>query len=218
VDKNFIVYKRYSSKDEAIDFVRLLNDNQIESETIIDKLQTDMTFANNEHEVGYIIKILEQDFEKVNRLLENNAISLNDLDETHYIFDFSNDELYNILLQYDEWGDGDVALAKQLLKKRGERLDKGWLESIKAQRLRQLAQPRESPMHWIVIGYFLAFFSGLIGFLIGLHLFALKHPPLPDGKKIHAYSPKDRRQGLIIMIFGIISFIIGFRYWFLSNY
>lgn len=83
---------------------------------------------------------------------------------------FSNEELFEILEKSDEWSKFDYVLAQKLLKERGQDINENMLESLKRQRIRELAKPEENQKGWINAGYIFAVLGGLLGILFGWHL------------------------------------------------
>ena len=82
--------------------------------------------------------------------------------------EFTDEELYDVLLKSDEWNKFDYTLAQKLLSDRGKSIDEELLNSLKKQRLEDLAKPDEGQKPWIIAGYFLALLGGFIGLIIGL--------------------------------------------------
>jgi hypothetical protein len=61
--------------------------------------------------------------------------------------------------------------------------------------------------HWVLIlGWVFAVFGGFIGIGIGAHLRYAKITA-PNGEKIFRYNDNARRQGLIILVLGIVAMI-----------
>ena len=214
------IFKRLNSREEAKELIRLLEDNDIKCEYSIDNINVDISLANNAHDIYYLLKIKQDDFDKANNLLKQSAASIDSIERNHYIFECSNEELYNILKNKDEWNDTDFNLAKELLLKRGEIITDDLMNSLTKQRIEELSKPEASPKKLILAGYLLGLISfilpiaGLlivvigIGFpiVIGFHLFTLKKT-LPDGSKIYAYNYITRNHGKRILAIGIISIV-----------
>ena len=56
------------------------------------------------------------------------------------------------------WGDDNV----KILKERGKSVDDTLLNTLKKERLEDLARPEENQEAWIIIGYVFAFIGGLL--------------------------------------------------------
>jgi len=62
-----------------------------------------------------VVKIAPNKFEQTNKILadDENNIDINDVEKDYYLFDFTDDELLDLLSKADEWGPFDIALAKK---------------------------------------------------------------------------------------------------------
>ena len=141
-------------------------------------------------------------------MLDIGNTELDNVDKTHYLFEFTNDELFDILSKPDEWNALDYQLAKKILNDRGREVNDEIIESLKEQRIAELAKPDESNRVWIFFGYLSALLGGLFGIIAGWHLFTYKKT-LPDGQRVYEYSEKDRRHGRRIFYLGIIILYIS---------
>ena len=205
--EEYVIFRRFSNIEQVNELKSALNENGIE--TIIDDNAppVDVTFTgggaiNNKIEV----RIKPADFTKAEEVLAKIAEEhLNDVDPNYYLFDFTNEELFDILLKSDEWNNFDYALAQKILKERGEHVDNQLLESLKAQRLTELAKPEGNQRPWIIGGYFFAFMGGFLGLVIGYLLFTSKKT-LPDGTRVFSYAENDRKHGRYIFYIALVVF------------
>ncbi len=205
--EEYSIFRRFSDIEQVNELKIALNEQGID--TIVDDNSppVDVTFTgggaiNNKIEV----RIKQSDFDKAELILEKIAeTQLSDIDTSYYLFEFTNEELFDILLKYDEWNEFDYALAQKILKDRGKSVDKELLESLKKQRLEELAKPEGNQRPWIIGGYFFAFMGGFVGLVIGYLLFTSKKT-LPNGEKVFSYAKKDRIQGKYIFYIGLVVF------------
>ncbi|WP_236262991.1 hypothetical protein [Aggregatimonas sangjinii] len=79
------------------------------------------------------------------------------------------------------------------------------LNSLKKERIKQLAKPEENQKAWIFCGYVFAIFGGFLGLIIGYFLWTAEKT-LPDGNKVYSYSEKDRKHGKTIFFISVIIF------------
>ena len=129
--EEYSIFRRFSDIEQANELKIALNEQGIE--TIVDDNSppVDVTFTgggaiNNKIEV----RIKQSDFDKAELILEKIAeTQLSDIDTSYYLFEFTNEELFDILLKYDEWNEFDYALAQKILKDRGKKARK--IKSLK---------------------------------------------------------------------------------------
>jgi hypothetical protein len=132
---------------------------------------------------------------------------LENIDKEYYLFDFTDEELIEIVEKQDEWNQYDYLLALRLLKERGKEIDSAFIDNIRKQRIRDLAMPEESQKNWIYAGYLIALLGGVLSIFIGWHLLTHKKT-LPDGSRVYGYSVSDRKHGNRIFLLGIICFVL----------
>lgn len=206
----FLPFRKSLTKEQADSLAELFKANGIEFELVKFKSSLDGNFGGGEVFPKYEIHLKGDDFEKATSLFEASMSSdLDSVPSDHYLFEFTSQELYDILLKPDEWGEFDYLLAQKILKDRGENISPELVSSLKRQRLEDLNRPEQSQKVWIYAGYFLSLMGGLIGVFIGWHMWKGKKV-LPNGDKIHIYSAPDRRHGMFIFILGVIIFPFAF--------
>jgi len=204
----FLTFQKFNTKDEAVELADLLKANSIDFLLEDASTSFDPTFSNNEINKEFRINLKQIDFDKADKLLiTTSTIEINKIDKEYYLFQFSNEELFEILEKSDEWSKFDYVLAQKLLKERGQDINENMLESLKRQRIRELAKPEENQKGWINAGYIFAVLGGLLGIFIGWHLNTHKKT-LPNGNRVYAYSTNDRKHGKRILNIGIIFFFI----------
>jgi hypothetical protein len=210
MNEDFITFQRFNDQYSAKQFGKLLSDQNIKYVLEDNSLSFDPTFANNNFGTEYCIKIQNEDFEKVNAILEAKSdIEINEIDKDYYLLSFSDEELIDVISKSDEWNKFDVSLAKKLLRDRGQEITPLKIEKIKKQRIAELAKPEKSQSGYIILGYITALLGGLLGVFVGWHLLTYKKV-LPDGNRVYVYSENDRKQGNRILILGSVFFIFWF--------
>ncbi len=204
---DFAIFKRFNDPGLAYELAEELRKNGIEFQVIDDSPSVDITFTNNstfQKETQLMIR--QTDFEKANKIQEEYADEiLMNLNKDHYLFEFTNDELYEILEKPDEWNYIDYKLAQKILKDRGKNINEHLLKSLKQERITELSEPDKGDSLWIIIGYISALLGGFLGVTIGWIIWTMKKT-LPNGEKIYVYSESDRKHGKIMLIIGIIIF------------
>lgn len=210
MQEDFITFEKFSDQYEAKQFSKLIEAENIEYQLEDNSLSFDPTFANNNYGKEYCIKIKKDDFERVNKILEaNSEKEINELDKDYYLLSFSDEELIDVISKSDEWNKFDVALAKNILKERGNEITPQEIEGIKNQRIVELSKPEVSQKGHIILGYIGAFLGGFLGVFYGWYLLTHKKT-LPNGNRIYVFSENDRKHGNRIFIIGIIFSVIWF--------
>lgn len=200
----YSVFRKYPTIHQTKELENLLNQNNIDTQLTDNIAPIDASFSGSTLQNEYEIKIKFEDFEKAELILEKEAENLIDqVDSNHYLFDFTDDELYEILLKADEWSEFDYKLAQKILTKRGKSIDTDLLKALKEQRIESLAKPEGNQKSWIISGYIFSILGGLLGILIGYSLWTSKKS-LPNGQIVYSYSENDRAHGKIIFYIGLI--------------
>ena len=210
--EEFVIFQKFNTESQAVDFGSLLNENKIEFLIENISINFDPILSNNEFGKEFCIKIKQNDFEKANAILREKAkTEINEIQDDYYLLSFSNEELIDVIEKSDEWNKFDVELAHKLLKERGNEITDEQINELKKQRIIELSKPEEGQNVYIIIGYVCALLGGLLGIFIGWHLSTFKKT-LPNGNRIYAYSENDRKHGNRILILGVVFIVIWILY------
>jgi len=200
-------YQSYLSAEAAQPLLDILQHKGIPYETAVERGQSavfDPSFAYNASFSRVVVKLSPADFEWVRRLeSEAHQQLMAEVDPDHYLFKFSDAELFDVLSKPDEWNSFDVSLAGQLLRERGRDISADALQGLRQQRNAELAKPEKDQTGWVVAGYILALLGGFLAIFIGWHLYRHRKT-LPDGRQVAAFSASDQRHGFRILVLGII--------------
>jgi hypothetical protein len=212
MEDELVTLQRFQDLTLAEPFIVLLNENNIEFSLESSPPNLLPYLKNNPLDNEYSIKVKKEDFEKASEVLKEQAErQIDNIEKDHYLFGFNDQELMEIVTKRDEWSEADYLLALKILKGRGKDINKEEENRIKEQRKQELAKPEPSQQSWIIVGYILAIFGGILGLCLGWYLSSFKKT-LPDGTKVYAYNEQDRKHGKIILILSIISFSIFIVY------
>ena len=204
MSEEFSIFRTFPSLDQADELKTLLSENNIESVLGDNVPPVDVTFSGSTLNNLIEVRIKQSDFKKAEEVLERDAKNiLDEIDTDYYLFGFTDEELYEVLLKSDEWSSLDYTLAQKLLTQRGKSFDKDLLNSLKNERIKQLAKPEENQKAWIFCGYVFAILGGCLGLIIGYFLWTSKKI-LPNGEKVFSYSEHDRKQGKYIFYIGLV--------------
>lgn len=213
---DFVTFQRFNDKVAAMALAETFRENGIECGLEDVSENFDVSFANNEINKDFRVKLKPVDFERAETLLLQLAEKdLADIDPSYYIFDFSSEELKEIIEKQDEWSSLDFLLAKKILKERGVEVNVNEIQTLKAKRIEVLAKPEKSPQLLIIAGYILAVIGGLIAIIIGAYL-RMHKKTLPNGERVFNYAPADRAHGERILIIGILGLILSAVYQFMK--
>ncbi|MCK4663414.1 MAG: hypothetical protein KAT68_11150 [Bacteroidales bacterium] len=212
-----VTYRKYRTEEEAIALIDILKYNDIEYYIENISPAVDITFTGGtELEDKIAIKLKSTDFEKIDSLLSKIATDNIDMvDKDHYLFDFSDDELFEILGNYNEWSKTDFVLAQKILNERGKDISDEKVQELKNKKISELRQPEKGHKGWLIFGFVSAILGGLLGIFIGYHHFKFKKS-IPTGEKVYAYDTETRRTGLRIFYIGLIAFIFWIIIWILD--
>nr|WP_294861225.1 hypothetical protein [uncultured Fluviicola sp.] len=219
----FITYEKFAIVPELKELVELLEANNLPYELEDDVQLVDADFANPKHHRDYRIKLKSEDFERANELRNKAALAeLDEVDADYYLFDFTDEELRDLIAKQDEWSPLDFQLAQKILKDRGIEISSQKINELKEERIHELAEPEKHNIGGIVAGYIFIILGGIISFIIGGYLTMLiiligliiggyivsSKKTLPNGQQIHTYIDSDRTHGKSILIIGIPVLII----------
>lgn len=123
-------------------------------------------------------------------------------------FEFTNEELIDLVSKKDEWSKLDYLLAQKILKERGQEITHNKIKELTNERIVDLSTHEKSQTTFIIWGYIFALLGGIIGILIAWHLKSSKKI-LPSGDQVYVYSEYDRKQANIIQIISCISIILA---------
>ncbi|MCI1186112.1 hypothetical protein MON38_01680 [Hymenobacter sp. DH14] len=217
----FLPFQSFPSAEAAQPLLAILRQREIPFETETNSGQAifDPTFAFNHTYATFLVKLAGSDFEWVRRLQEDaNREALATLSPNHYLFSFSDAELFDLVAKPEEWSPLDVTLAGQLLRQRGRDVSVDAIRLLREHRVVEEGKPERSNKGRIMWGYILALFGGAVAIFMGWELYSYKKN-LTDGRQVHAYSPHDRVHGLRIMVLGTVSLLlwIAVRVWVLPQ-
>lgn len=140
--ENHSIFKKFLTLEQANELKELLKENGIESLLSDNIPPVDVTFTGNTLQNEFEVIIKQSDFKKATEILEKNAENLIDqIDKDYYLFEFTDEELYEILLKSDEWNEFNYTLAQKILKQGGKSVNKELMNSLKNERLKDLAKP-----------------------------------------------------------------------------
>lgn len=204
---NFVVYRKYPSTEHAQALIDLLKLNEIAYSVETTAPTFDATFAQNQRSEEVVIKLNVSDFQKADALQEQLAAdNFNDIEKDHCLFDFTDQELIEVVVKPYEWSPFDYKLAQKILQDRGKEIPADIVTAIKKKEVEDASRTEVAPNVWVWAGYILALMGGLLGFFIGWHL-SSHSKILPNGQIVKVYDDNVRHHGQRIMIIGAFCII-----------
>ena len=128
----FALFMKFNNLIHANELANEFGNNGIECHLINNSPAIDITFsANTAQQNEFQLMVKQSDFEKANNLLNDKAEQLlKDINKDHYLFEFTDEELYEILLKPDEWNAFDYKLALIILRDRDQIINDDLLKSL----------------------------------------------------------------------------------------
>jgi hypothetical protein len=203
----YLSYQKFATNDDTLSFIYLLKKYNIRFK-IEDTTQIfDPTWANNNHELKVNVMVFADDFSKLDTILENQSeLSIGDFDKEHYLFNFNNDELIDILKKSDEWSIQDRILARKILEQKQIVFSDEEITTWKEERYKLLeAEKRKNRT------ISSAMFEALDDARGGFDTWQQKEI-LRDGTKVPLANKEERRDGLLkfivaaLIVIGILIF------------
>ena len=211
MEENFVTYRKFIFKDDALDLIEILKENNIDYVLDDNSSRLDSSFGNDDNTKQFVLKIEKENFERVEELEEKSiSKSLDNVDKNYYLFESSDEDLIEIVLKKEEWSKFDYLLAQKILKERGKEINQDLIKAINKRRVEDLKTEEASPKWLIFIGYLFSILGGFIGIFIGLYLMNYKKT-LPNGETIYGFGKEDRNSGknvFICSLMGIIFWLI----------
>ena len=200
----FLQYQSFISAEAAQPLIELLFKHELLFETGYDKPAYDPKMAFNDAETRFVVRLKPADFEAARALEDEAGEALAAAAAPdHYLFGFTDEELFEVLVKRDEWSSFDVALAGRLLRQRGRDVTPDTVRLLRQYRAAELTKPEAGQRISIVVGYLFALLGGVVGIVIGLNLLYAKKTLL-DGTQGPAYAEADRAHGFRIVLLGFV--------------
>lgn len=214
----FQTFQNFNNAALAVELVERLKQQDIPYLLEENKKFLDPAFSNDA-EPDISIKLKPQDFVRAGEVLgEYYKGQIDGVDKDYYLFEFTDEELMEIVSKPDEWGHFDYQLAQKILKERDKEIKPEVAALLKAQRINELAKLETVHKYWIYLGYVSALLGGLIGIFIGWTL-AYYKKTLPNGQRLFAYREDIRDHGVRILLIASGSLVawVLVRWWYFSG-
>lgn len=205
---NYLTFKKFNHIELANEIGEVLKANNIDYSIEDNKKFFDVNFSNTSLENDVSLNLKPADFERAHMILDEfykQQIQTVPLD--YYLFDFSDQELLEIISKPDEWGEFDYHLSQKILVDRGKEIKTDIVDLLSTQRNNELSKPELTNKYLIYRGYIAALFGGIFAIMFGYDL-AYSKKTLRNGKQVYTYKEIERKHGKRIVLIGVISLII----------
>jgi hypothetical protein len=140
----FLNYRQFTEKERADALAEVLKENNIAFEIVTDRPSLDSLYGDKLFKNEYFVKIGKEDFERADLLLLNlTKDQLVNVEKDHYLFEFTNEELYEITDRPAEWSEFDFLLAMKILSDRGLPVNHAKIIKSKQDRVETLSKKAE---------------------------------------------------------------------------
>jgi hypothetical protein len=220
MDSTFQNFRAFESEESAgVALGNLLTQAEIPYQVVPVSKDNDLMWGKAEMPMSTWLQIRKADFEKVNYLLEESAYQTVELDNTHFLNSFTEQELMEVMYKADEWSAEDVVMARKILEKRGKKITAESLNGLKQKRLNDLQKPKPAESWLLIIGFGIALLGGFFAIMIGWSFYT-STKTLPNGKNFYVYDKNSRTQGRNMMLFGsgmLLVYILFFLFRSMAN-
>jgi hypothetical protein len=211
-EDKFITFHKFNLLEDAQELISTLKKNDIKVQIEDTSPPVDITFSGNQLQNEIRIKVKQSDVGIANQILEKQAEQLIDkFPNDYYLYDFTDNELIEIIEKSDEWSKEDYMLSQKILKDRGNEISKEEIEKIKQKRIEDLRTPEKGHIGWLIFGFISAVLGGLLGIFIGWFHWDFKKTD-PTGQQFYAYDQQTRKTGQIIFWIGLVATIYWIYY------
>ena len=204
----FLTFRKFTNPADAQAIAYLLARNKVEIEMEDETGPADYTKPFNVLTSGYILKLKPDDFARADQIIADfYQVQISLADPAYFLFQFTDEELIDVILKVDEWGDYNALLAKSILDKKGIVIPAEMFQGLKKKRIDELRKPEaQGNANWLLYGYFSISFAGIFGVLVGWYI-ATGKKTLPNGERVYVFNSHDRKHGYRIFTIGLIIFI-----------
>lgn len=198
-------FRFFPSREVAEECQFLLRNNGVDSILVEDSGDLAKEFLGDSPHHKFELLIDESKREIAELLLMDMAMEeLENIDRSHFLFDFSDEELMDVLVEKHEWNEVDVLLSQKILQERGVVVQEEELQVLREKRLNELAKPESKQTGWVIAGYIAIVIAPFVGAILGFAL-SKSQKRLPNGVKVPRYSTSVQKHGDFIGFTSVIS-------------
>lgn len=215
-DNKFILYRSFFNLEEGRKMEALLEQYNIPHLFDIPRESLSSSIIGEGMNVKASLKVLAQDFKRIDKIIadEIKKIPFSELQE-HPLQEYSDEDLYHILLKPDEWNIENITMAQIILSNRGKNISEQEIERLEVERMNHIRQGKEGSkpfMFVVIILLFLGFLGNKIALFIvamatgAYYTYAKKHDM--NGDFYYEYETKTRQIGKGMFFSAIVLFLV----------
>jgi hypothetical protein len=203
-----LIFRKFIERQEAINCKEILGENNIEAQLEFSEDQLEGMYAGDKLNPKFILYLNANDFQKAELILNIEAertIRDLELDLSYYLYQFSNEELIDLLCTAYEWSEYDLILAKKILLDRNVSVDDEHIRNRTIEKMSNLAKAEKIGNAWLITGYFFSIIGGFLGLLLG-YFYWKSRKTLPNGTSVFSYDENSRAHAKSIFLISLVSF------------
>jgi hypothetical protein len=213
MEEPFLTFRKFNDPAMASEMAGRLKEHRIPVEIEDSGKLFDPSFANNFLGRDIHLKLRARDFSAADAIMQTYYLQqVDQVGDDHYLFQFSDTELLEIVRNPDEWGYLDYVLAGKILKEHGISIPPKELKRFRQEKMKMLSRPETTDRSWTWMGYLCALLLPPIGMIAGFSMEYMKRT-LPDGQRIFAYGKEDRINGRRIFILALVCLPVWVLLW-----
>jgi hypothetical protein len=203
MEKELAAFRKFHTHEAAVELQDLLIRNGIEASVSDAENGFEKLYLGSGTPLLYEVQISPVHFKKAEEILTAaEAEEVEMTDRSYYLYDYSDEALFEIIEKYDEWSSFDFQLAQKILREHGHYISAATIAGMRHKRLDTLAKPERISDISIVLAYVSTALGGILGLFFG-YIIMTATKTLPDGNKVYTYTSSDRAHGKVIFYIGL---------------
>lgn len=222
---DYQTFRSYFSKEEALPMVQFCEEKHIPYKLERNQKIIDSFIVGSSLQPEWALRVPTKYFSQANDLLQQSVNNITDIPASHYIHQFTIQELQDIAQNPEEWNEQDVRFARLLLEQKDgeEALEQVDLTIIQKQE--ELKEGKEGTPLWmytyLVLSVFGAVLMTPLFFVVGLAMgwYYWKDQTLDkQGEQFHTFTTKTRRFGQVTFWIGSTMLALSLILWFFYGF
>ncbi|QEC65866.1 hypothetical protein FRZ67_00570 [Panacibacter ginsenosidivorans] len=207
------IFEKFFNKEDAFNYYSIFTDNNLHPELEHPSEFFDAIIGHARSNEYYLLRLASEEFPAAKTILEK-EVRLRGIPADHYLREFENNELKNILLDESDWSREDIAVAKILLDERSVSINDFEIQNAKTAQKKNIQAQQKISLPLLTLLYIVAPLGSLIPVVAGLIIYNMKDYDR-DGEKNYVYSEDQRQHGLALCAIGVFSTLAW--YYFLKS-